>query len=442
MAGGTFTAQNKVRPGVYINTESEGQSLGTLGVRGIASLALALSWGDPKKIISIEAGEDPFDKLGFDITASELLLVKESLKRAKTLLLFRLNTGTKASVKIGDVPNELTATAKYGGVRGNDLKIVIQANIDDGTKFDVKTLVENVQVDLQVVSDIAGLVANKWIDWSGAGTLTATAGAPLTGGTDGAVVNQDHTDYLAALELYEFNTLGYSGTDATLKSVYAAYVKRLRDAEGRKIQGVLSNYPTADYEGIISVKNGVILADGTSLTADQAVAWVAGASAAAAVNQSLTYSAYDDAVDANPRYTNAQIEAALNNGEFLFTLNNGRAIVEQDINSFKSFTPKKGKHFRKNRALRALDGLANDWKRTYESFYIGKIDNNADGRSLFRNECVKQAEIYQGINAIQNFNSQTDIEVLPGTEGDAVFVGGHIQPVDSIEKVYMKVQVK
>jgi hypothetical protein len=438
MVGGTFTVQNKVRPGVYINMESENQELGALGERGIASIALALPWGAPKVIQEIHAGDDVFEKLGYDLTASQLLLVKEALKRAKTLLLYRLNTGTKAAVTVGT----LTATAKYGGVRGNDLKIVIQANIDDGSKFDVKTLVSNVQVDLQTVANITGLVANKWIDWSGAGSLTATAGAALINGADGAVINQDYTDYLAALELYDFNTVAYSGTDSTLKSTFVAFTKRLRDDEGRKIQCVLENNPTADYEGIISVKNGVKLADGTLLSAAQAVAWVAGATAAAAANQSLTYTPYDDAIDANPRYTNSQIITALNNGEFLFTLNNGRAIVEQDINTFKSFTPTKGKHFRKNRALRALDGLANDWKRVYETYYIGKVDNNADGRSLFRKECVKVAEAYQGINAIQNFDAQNDVTVIQGDEADAVFVEGRAQPVDAIEKVYVRVRVR
>lgn len=438
MAGGTFTTQNKVRPGVYINFESEGQSLGAQGERGTAAIALSLPWGLPKTMQAIQAGDDVFGRLGYDITAPQLLLVKEALKRAKTLLLYRLNSGTKAAATVG----ALTATAKYGGVRGNDLKIVIAANLDDEAKFDVATLLDGAQVDRQTVAVIAELTANDWIEWSGTGELEATAGAALTGGADGTATNQDHLDFLAALELHEFHTVAYAGTDATLKGVYAAFARRLRDDEGRKIQAVVENYPEADYEGVISVKNGVVLADGTMLSAAQATAWTAAATAAAAVNESLTYSAYDDAVDVNPRYSNAQITAALANGEFLFTLNKGRAIVEQDINTFKSFTPAKGKHFRKNRALRALDGLANDWKATFEAYYIGKVDNNADGRSLFRKECVKLAETYQAINAIQNFDGQNDLRVNQGEEADTVFVDGWIQPVDAIEKIYMKVRVR
>lgn len=48
--------------------------------------------------------------------------VREALKRAGTLLLYRLNEGVKAAV----TNNGLQVTAKYGGVRGNDLSIVIE----------------------------------------------------------------------------------------------------------------------------------------------------------------------------------------------------------------------------------------------------------------------------------------------------------------------------
>ncbi|WP_339189807.1 phage tail sheath family protein [Paenibacillus sp. FSL P2-0121] len=438
MAGGTWTTQNKVRPGVYINVETSGGALGTVGSRGITSLALTLPWGAAKVITPIIAGEDTFKALGYDITAPELLLVREALKRARTVLLYKLNDGTKSTVTVGT----LVATARYGGIRGNALKVVVQTNIDDSSKFDVKTLLDNAVVDTQVVANIAALIPNDWIVWSGTGTLTANAGAPLIGGANGTVTNADHTAYLAALELYDFQTVALTSTDNALKAVYAAFVRRLRESEGKKVQAALENYPVADFEGVISVKNGVVLSDGTILTAAQATAWVAGASAAAEMNESLTYAAYDDAVDAAPRYTNSQIEAALSAGEFIFTPSANRAVVEQDINTFLSYSPKKGKQLQKNRVLRVLDGIANDLKRIFESFYIGKVSNNVDGRALFRKEAVIYLDNLQSISAIQNFDAQTDITVLPGVESDAIYVEANIQPVDSIEKVYMKVQVR
>ncbi|MEO3944102.1 phage tail sheath family protein [Gorillibacterium sp. CAU 1737] len=437
MAGGTFTAQNKVRPGVYINFASNGGALGAIGGRGTAALPIALSWGEPKKLLTLQAGEDLSTKLGYDLTAPELVLVREALKRAGTLLLYRLNTGEKAKA----TAENLTITAKFGGTRGNDIQVTIESNVDREGQFDVHTYLAGKQVDVQTAATVAELAANAWVDFSGSGVLAPTAGVSLTGGANGTVVNQDYVDFLTALELHDFQTVALPSSDAAMKSLFVSFVKRLRDGEGRKIQAVLENYPEADSEGIISVKNGVQLSDGTVLTAAQATAWVAGATATAAANQSLTYTAYDDAVDAAPRLTNSEIENALKNGEFVFTSLSGKAVVEQDLNTFKSYTPEKGKSFSKNRTLRVLDGLAGDWKKVYESYYIGKVDNNADGRSLFRNECVKLAEQYQNMGALQNLKPADDIQVLPGADADSILVEATLQPVDSIEKIYMKVQV-
>ncbi|WP_334296246.1 phage tail sheath N-terminal beta-sandwich domain-containing protein, partial [Clostridioides difficile] len=43
--------------------------------------------------------------------------------------LYKLNKGVKASCTI--------ATAKYSGIRGNDLKVTVTTNIDENAKFDV-----------------------------------------------------------------------------------------------------------------------------------------------------------------------------------------------------------------------------------------------------------------------------------------------------------------
>ncbi|MGE5703545.1 MAG: phage tail sheath family protein [Clostridia bacterium] len=437
MAGGTWTTQNKVRPGVYINFESEPKPVGNVGERGVVTMALPLNWGESKQVITLQASSNLVDQLGYDRTAPEMLLICEVFKRARTLLLYRLNTGTKAAATQGD----LVATAKYGGARGNDITLVIQPNLDDNTKFDVRTLLDGKAVDQQLVANVSELNANQWVAFSGTGSLTATAGLPLTGGTNGTVTNQDHTDYLAAIEVHDFQTLALPSSDSALKSLYTAFTKRQREEEGKKIQTVLAQYPLADSEGVISVKNGVVLADGTVLDAVQATAWVAGATAGAEINESLTYQAYDDAVDVQTRYTNTQVEEALKNGEFVFVPSKGRAIVEQDINTLKSFTPDKRKHFSKNRVIRVLDGIANDFKRIFEASYIGEVDNNADGRNLFRQECIAYLETLQGISAVQNVSAK-DVIVEAGNDSDSISVDVTVQPVDAIEKIYMKVQVK
>lgn len=437
MAGGTWTVQNKTRPGVYIDFDSVFRPSAVPAERGVAAMALSLGWGPSKRMLAIRAGDDVRDVLGYDLSSPALLLVREALKRAGTLLLYRLNTGVKATATIGN----LTATAKYGGSRGNDIRLVVRPNVDDSSRFDVLTLVDDKEVDRQTVADVGELTGNAWVDFSGSGALTPTAATALSGGADGTATGEDHADFLAEAELHDFQTIALPATDPTLKAMYAAFARRLREQEGKKIQVVLENYPEADYEGVISVKNGVVLADGTALTAAQATAWVAGATAGASVDRSLTYTPYDDAVDANPRYPHAQIEEALLGGEFVFSHSYGRAVVEQDINSLHTFTAEKGKAFSKNRVVRVLDAIANDLRRLFEERYVGRTDNDEDGRNLFRSECLAYLNALGRIGAVRDIDAETDVVVSAGEQPDAVVVELRVRPVDSVEKIYMKVRV-
>ena len=45
MAGGIWTSQNKVLPGVYINVKSQGNITANVGSRGVVAIAEPLSWG-------------------------------------------------------------------------------------------------------------------------------------------------------------------------------------------------------------------------------------------------------------------------------------------------------------------------------------------------------------------------------------------------------------
>ncbi len=99
---------------------------------------------------------------------------------ARTLYAYRLNSG-------GEKATNTFAAARYTGTRGNDLKIVIQANADDSSLFDVSTLLETVKVDSQTVSEAAELVDNDYVIFQKEAELEVTASAPLSGGENGSV---------------------------------------------------------------------------------------------------------------------------------------------------------------------------------------------------------------------------------------------------------------
>ena len=86
--------------------------------------------------------------------------------------------------------------------------------------------------------------------------------------------------------------------------------------------------------------------------------------------------------------------------------------------------------------------MAKDIQSIFSQNYVGKTDNNADGRNLLKGEVISYLDNLQGIGAIQNFDSQSDIEVLPGQDVDAVWIQLAVQPVDSAEKIYMSISVQ
>lgn len=435
MAGGTWEKQNKIRPGAYINFRSKKNNATPVGERGIATMPLILPWGPEKQILSINADDDLSKVLGINIADESALLIREVLKKAKTLLLYRLNEGKKATATL----EGLTINAKYTGTKGNNITIIIQNSIDVPGSFEVVTIFEGNKVDKQLVKTIDELKSNAYVDFKGNGELKTSAGVPLNNGEDGKVTNQNYTDYLTAIEPYNFHTMGISTKDLTIKSVATTFINRLKN-EGRQVQVVLENYPQADSENVISVKNGVILGNGTTITSDKAVAFITGATAGANVNQSNTYLEYPGAIDVDKKYTNREIEEALLNGEVIFTISNGRIVIEQDINTLRTFTEDKNKDYRKNRVIRTLFEVNNGISLLWHTNYIGKGDNSEDGRTLFRKNIIKFLEKLQGINALENVVPE-DVVVERGHDKESVVAIVAVQPVDAMEKLYMTIDV-
>ena len=431
--GGTWISQNKELPGVYVNFKSDKPLAISLGDRGVVALPIELDWGEENKLFTITPMDDTFKLFGYPQVRISAL--RESLKNATQALVYRINSGTKATAEI---LTGVTATAQYTGERGNDISVVISST-DDGA-FDITTFVETEQVDVQTISSISDYKPNGWVVLSGEGELGAST-KTLTGGSNTLPQLNDYQKFLEQMEVQFFNTVAYMGDDSEIKQLFATFVHNMRENEGIKVQTVLADY-TGDYEGIINVGNGVILENGEKLSANEVCAWVAGATAGARINQSITNQTYGGAIDVYPRMTTVEKEKAVKAGKFLFTVNSSQKVTAlYDINSLTTYTTSKSKDFRKNRVIRALDNINNDVVTIFESNYMGKVDNNNYGRSLFKASLVEYFNELQRLGAIQNFEND-DVIVSQGIEIDAVVVDCYIQPVDSAEKFYMTVTVK
>lgn len=344
---GTWGSQNKVLPGAYINIRTNEPLSITPGDRGIVVILQEMTAGTNGNTYTITATEQDYPE---GATAVDKKLATEALKKAKTVLIYKL-------------PSTHTA--------------------------------------------------------------------------------DDVTAALAALKTVSFNTLcyPYDGDDeAVNKTAIATWIKAMRDDEGVKCQAVLANH-AADSEGIVNVAQGLIMSDSTELTAAEVTAWVAGATAGASITTSNTGMKYEGAIDVKPRMTKSEMETAIKAGKFIFKADTAQNVTAvYDINSLTSVTVEKGKMFTKNRVIRTLDNIANDITSIFESNYVGKVSNNEDGRSILKAALVDYFNTLQNMGAIQNFETD-DVVISAGTDSDAVVVTVAIQPVDSVEKIYITVNL-
>ena len=292
LGGGNFTSQNKELPGAYINFVSAASTSAKLSDRGIATMPLELDWGKEGEVFEV-ANED-FQKdsmkiFGYAFDSPKMKGLCDLFMGAKTLYAYRLNGGgVKASNNF--------ATALYCGTRGNDIKIVIQANADETKKFDVITYLGTVKVDEQTVENAKELTANDYVTFKTDAELQVTAATPLSNGTNGTADGTAHKAYLDKIESYTYNTMGVVVTDETTKKLYAAFNKRLRDEMGIKFQTVLYNL-AADNMGVINVKNRTT-DEGHSEAS--LVYWVTGAECGCPVNKSCQNKKYDGALPSKP----------------------------------------------------------------------------------------------------------------------------------------------
>lgn len=431
LGGGTFTSMNKKLPGSYINFISASNASSALSDRGIAAMAFNLDWGKDDEVFTVSI--DDFQKnaqviFGYDYSHPKLKGLRDLFLNIRTLHAFKLNSnGVKAS--------NTFATAKCGGVRGNDLKIVIQKNVDDTTKFDVMTFLGTVKVDTQTVSKADELIDNEYVSFKKDATLAATASTPLSGGTNGdEITSANHQAFLNKIESYSFNTIGVVSEDKAINQLYSQFAKRMRNEYGVKFQSVTWNN-ASDDESNINVKNEIVVEDGFNKAS--AVYWTTGVQAGCEINESCQNTVYDGEFKIKTNYTQAELELAIDNGEFVFHKVADDVRVLDDINSLVTTTDEKGDIFKSNQTIRVIDNIGNNIATLFNTKYLGKIPNDASGRVSLWSDVVNIFNELNTIRAIENFDSENVVVEIGNTKKDVIVTVNEIEIVGVMGKLYM-----
>lgn len=449
-AGGTWTVQNKVRPGAYINFMSVPKPLGTLGARGTVAVGMPMTWGPQGALIHL-TGDDLVNgaslaKVGVTVADTEASLpYRVALAGCYNALLYRTDVGgAKATAAI--LEGTLTVSAKYTGTTGNKITVVTLKDKPAVGSFTIQVLVSNLVKESFIVTKISELsdIESDFVDFevvNAEATIPETAGVALTGGKNGEVNKEQYTTFWSLLDTKNFQCIAMYDTDPTVAPLLQDKVKIWREKRGKKVQAVVYSYESADYDGVISVHQGFKTPTETVDT-NMFPIWVASMTAGADVNESLTAAVIEGAVEIINPIAEDEIEDAINVGKFVISYRqDGAVCVEKDINTLHTFTADKNYAFSKNRVIRCLDEIGNTAALVFNRNYAGKIDNDSVGRNQYKTELISMFDSLVGIRAIQNFDGASDITVLPGEAIDAVVVDVAVQPVDSMEKLYMTVNV-
>lgn len=423
----------RVRPGTYINVDSNSNPAVSYGSRGNVLVPLVNSWGPHAKLIKIEAKDIASADALLGNSVGKILLLNEAFKGAGTVIVYNLNKGERAKA----TKDGLTITAKYGGTRGNDIKVVSTANPENGYILTVMLGTTTVEEFAAANIEEACALDSSYVVFSGTGELSTFSSVSLEGGTSDEIIKSDVTDMLDSIENENISAIAFPWMDDELKAVAISKAAYLRDSLGKSVQVVVADYPKADYEGVINVTNSYALSDGTELTNTQATAYVAAITASANELVSNTYRVVTDAVQVIGKKSNEEAEVAIQNGEFFFTQQDDEVIVEYDINSLHTFTETRSASFRKNKIIRVYDAVSDTIR---ETFPPNKFPNSSIGWDLMDGLCQTILQHFLDEGAIKNVDLANDMKVNRAeSSGDSVYFDARIHAVDAAEKLYFTV---
>ena len=383
--------------------------------------------------------------------------------------------------------------AKYSGVMGNNIRIVVETNGANPLRKDVTLTVRDSRDELIFTHTITTTYDNfsrlskTWlaaqINRSPMGsyieaTATATDTAPinpsflngtiaLAGGSDGAdLTPSQYTAAMESLEQEKFESVyfnlntGAAGNQTILGAVNnwvaseRARGKMLVWYTGNPLHtGIVGD--SADLavmsangynnEGVVFVPAGYvgINSQGAQRTYAgwQFAARMAGLVAGLRLTESPTFASVGTGIiDLEKRYKNSDIKKLLGNGVMPVVYDGTRFKIERGINTFTTFTVEKGDIFSKLYPLRILDNMNNIIQVTVDEFIIGKNPNSIAGREdsieLVRSLLDRQA--FDGYIE-DNFVIREDPNIQSG--GDDAFVQVGIEPIDSIEFMWFNVNL-
>lgn len=186
-------------------------------------------------------------------------------------------------------------------------------------------------------------------------------------------------DALKKLNSIKFNYLAMPDATELEATAITSWIKSKRTNDKKTYKAVVA-HQEADSEGIINFTTEGILAGGTTYTAQQYTARIAGILAGVPFTRSSTYYELPEVDSITESETpNEDID----NGQ-LILINDGENIkIGRGVNSLKTLTVTKKEDYKKIKIVEVMDMIKDDICDTFDKEYVGKIFNVYDNQVLF-----------------------------------------------------------
>lgn len=253
---------------------------------------------------------------------------------------------------------------------------------------------------------------------------------------------QDYIDMRAAFDSRLFNVFVYPDEVTSTEQTATLTWMQQNRADGKHFMTVFGGSATDDQDPTVGNTRTTLLADkyavnlitgtietGAVISSAEFAPYIAGLIAGTPINKSTTY-AQIRVDDVSKRLTNAQIVTALQAGSFVLVHDGEKVKVERGITTDKS----------KIRKVRAEIAISTDITKTANDNYIGKVDNNIDGQKALISAIKAYLESLVTSNVL---TSDLSVELHPdfASVGDKVYLKIHIVEVDSMEEIYLEINV-
>jgi hypothetical protein len=200
----------------------------------------------------------------------------------------------------------------------------------------------------------------------------------------------------------------------------------------------------------------------TEFTAAQYCSRIAGLIAGTAMTISCTYAPLPEVTDVD-RLTKADMDTAIEDGEFIIFYDGEKVKVGRGVNSLQTTTESKGVSFQKIKIVEAVDMIQSDIKLTAQDNYIGKYANSYDNKCLLisaikaylkglENDGILEVgsstvdidvdaqETYLQSQGIDTSN-MTEQQIKEAATADQVFLMASIKILDAIEDIDLSITI-